>query len=137
MGNSQNSDIYKKVTFIQHHLPIIEAGEYKLDLNIKVTDVGTGNTNSNENSSDNIAVKGERFRLLQETDIIYSLFPFDESEGNYSTVLPHVVFQKKTFPWVREMGAISNDPSADRASWRPRYHARRRWRRRVPPPPGR
>jgi len=117
MSESQNTDIYKKVTFIQHHLPVIEAGEYKLDLNIKVTDKGTGQANSDETSSYNIAVKGERFRLLQETDIIYSVFPFSENPGNYSTVLPHVVFKKKTFPWVREMGPISDDITADRATW--------------------
>src|SRR5262249_53308565 len=44
---------------------------------------------------------GDRFRLKNPAEVLYTVFPEDSGRGKYTTVLPHVVFTKATFPWSR------------------------------------
>jgi hypothetical protein len=42
--------------------------------------------------------------------MIYSIFPADNAAGKYDTILPSVVFTKKTFPWSRHPGKTMQQP---------------------------
>ncbi|MFT7135273.1 MAG: hypothetical protein ACI80I_001268 [Akkermansiaceae bacterium] len=106
-----DDDLHKYVTFIQHHLPGLTAGKY--ELNLEISAKGAGNDpaapqgellkEDTLNSKYTFAVKGERFAIIERDDVIHSVFPFSEDDeaGDYASVLPHVVFKKKTFPWIR------------------------------------
>lgn len=47
------------------------------------------------------SVRGDRFSLTNHAAVISSVFPADNASGEFSTVLPNVVFTKTTFPWIR------------------------------------
>ncbi|MCB9284635.1 MAG: hypothetical protein H6563_11215 [Lewinellaceae bacterium] len=93
----------EEVSFIQHHLPGLDAGSYQLTIEQEVND----NTGQSISGSDipkrtyQFAVKGDRFRLKAPGNVLYSVFPAANASGEFTTVLPHVVFSKKTFPWIR------------------------------------
>ncbi len=109
MSDDQNLDIYKKVNFIQHHLPDIIAGQFTLDLETSIKEVKPDNsgvflgTDEQQTSNYKFVVKGDRYRITDLEATVFSEFPFGGSLGNYSNVLPHVLFKegKKTLPWIR------------------------------------
>ena len=47
------------------------------------------------------AVLGDRFRLSNPAATVASTFPASNDTGEFSTVLPHVVFSSPSFPWAR------------------------------------
>jgi len=103
-NNSQddNSLLNELVTFIQHDVPGLPVGEFKLTISQRVNDSQGDPINDDAlATSYTFAVLGDRFRLRNPADILYTVFPEDNGTGEYSTVLPHVVFTKSTFPWAR------------------------------------
>lgn len=90
------------VTFVQHHLPGLDDGEYRLTVSQRVDD-SAGNPISGDALSQTytFAVVGDRFALARPTEVVLCAFPDDNQTGEFDTVLPHVVFTKKTFPWAR------------------------------------
>ena len=56
------------------------------------------------------AVLGDRFRLQNPENVVYTVFPEDNGNGEYTTVLPHVVFTKSTFPWTRYPTSSEPEP---------------------------
>ena len=87
------------VRFIQHHLPAIQAGEYRLTGRTRLQ-----NTSASGHSFDDtiahhrrFAVPGNRFRL--NPDDLHSVYPPSNAEGEFANTLPHVVFRNRTLPW--------------------------------------
>ena len=91
------------VTFIQHKLPGFVDGVYTITVAQNVDD-----SNNNPISGDALttshtfAVQGDRFALATPSTSIDSVFPPDNSAGEFTAVLPHVVFTRTTFPWSRD-----------------------------------
>lgn len=99
-GNSTINLFDEQVTFIQHHLPGLDAGEYTLTLEQTRTDGANNAIGEPYKQSFPFAVKGDRFRMSNPGDL-YAVFPPTHPPGEFDMVLPHVVFSKKTFPWMR------------------------------------
>jgi hypothetical protein len=111
------------VKFIQYEEPPLKAGEYKVTVTHRV-EVGKrpdpaparaatpgppGPALRNEASATRtFAVAGERY-ILDDGDIV-SLFPPNGSTGEFSGVLPHVLFSKGTLPWERD--SVPGDPAS-------------------------
>lgn len=91
------------VSFIQHFLPGLDAGEYQLEVQQQLLQ-SDGKTKINDPAYSNtytFAVTADRFALSNPALIIDSVYPATNATGEYSNVLPHVVFNKTTFPWAR------------------------------------
>ncbi len=100
--NPQNLLLDEMVTFIQNDLPGFDAGQYELSFDQVVNDSSGGQLNTNVmEQSYTFAVTGDRFYLKNPNDTLYSVFPAAGASGEYSTVLPHVVFNKTILPWLR------------------------------------
>jgi hypothetical protein len=93
----------EQVSFIQHNLPGLDAGEYQLRVDQEVfkSDGVTPVSGDSYSNTYTFAVTGDRFSLANPGSILNSVFPANNASGEYSNVLPHVVFSKKTFPWTR------------------------------------
>jgi hypothetical protein len=113
------------VTFIQHQLPGLEAGSYELGISQRVDDSGgrpiSGNTLSRTYT---FAVTGDRFRLSNPSATVASTFPASNATGEFTTVLPHVVFTAPSFPWARyptktvpALPAPGQDTQVDVPTW--------------------
>jgi hypothetical protein len=101
-GNEQYM-LNEDVSFIQHFLPGLDAGEYQLQVQQQLLQ-SDGTTKINDNPYTNtytFAVTADRFALSNPALIIDSVYPATNATGEYSNVLPHVVFNKTTFPWAR------------------------------------
>ncbi|MCB0628200.1 MAG: hypothetical protein KDD15_00660 [Lewinella sp.] len=101
-NNNEQDLLNEQVSFVQHFLPGLDAGEYQLDVSQQVLDAD-GNPVSGEaySNSYKFGVTADRFVLSNPENVVSSVFPADNASGELSNVLPHVVFSQKTFPWVR------------------------------------
>lgn len=99
---SPNNLANEQVTFIQHDLPGLDDGEYQLEVSQQVNDAD-GNPISDDtlNNTYRFAVTGDRFSLSNPGQTLYSVYPAPNASGQFSNVLPHVVFTKTTLPWSR------------------------------------
>jgi len=114
MANATKDDylLNEAVTFIQHHLPGLDASAYDMTVAQTVFD-GTGKQ-VGDNSLKNtyrFAVKGDRFALSNPGQTLAAVFPDEGQAGEFSAVLPHVLFYKKTLPWIRFPNLESPVPS--------------------------
>jgi hypothetical protein len=113
------------VTFVQHQVPGLEDGSYELDVSQRITD-----SDDQEISEEPLerryrfAVTGDRFSLKNPETTIASTFPASNATGEFKTVLPHVVFNSTTFPWVRTpttarltLPPAGQDTEADVPTW--------------------
>ncbi len=100
--NSTNDVLNEFVFFIQHQLPGLTDGNYQLTVSQRVND-STGKPISDDTlvKTYTFAVLGDRFKLQTPSAVIFSVFPDDQASGEFSTILPHVVFTKTTLPWSR------------------------------------
>jgi hypothetical protein len=113
MANStqENPLLNQLVTFIQHDVPGLPAGEFKLTVSQRLDDKDDKPINDEPIANEyTFAVLGDRFRLKNPAEVLYTVFPEDNGRGQYDTVLPHVVFTKSTFPWSRY--PTSTEPEA-------------------------
>ncbi|WP_127529485.1 hypothetical protein [Paenibacillus kobensis] len=90
-----------KVTFIENHLPPLEAGEYQVTVDQEVRLTGRENVHETFRSTARFAVLGERFRI--DPAEIDSYFPPAGGQGEYYNVLPHIVLSRRTLPWERSV----------------------------------
>ncbi len=102
-NNNQKYQLNEDVSFVQHFLPGLDAGEYRLQVNQQVfkADCKTPVSGEAYSNAYKFAVLGDRFSLSNPASVINSIFPNDQASGEFSSVLPHVVFTKTTFPWIR------------------------------------
>lgn len=94
---SDDAQVKGTASFIQHEVPGFQAGEYQLAFDQDLT-LPTHGTES-FSSEYTFAVRGERFALAPTE--VHSVFPPNNSKGEYGHVLPSIVFTKKTLPWIR------------------------------------
>jgi hypothetical protein len=104
MANATKDDylLNEAVTFIQHHLPGLDPGAY--DMTVAQTVFDGTSKQVDDNSLKNtyrFAVKGDRFALSNPAQTLAAVFPAEGQAGEFSTVLPHALFYKKTLPWIR------------------------------------
>lgn len=90
------------VTFVQHQLPGLEDGEYQLSLRLDVA-TATGKKISDDTltSSAKFVVLGDRFAVKTPATTVLSRFPPPGATGEFSAVLPHLLFGDETLPWAR------------------------------------
>ncbi|MEI9995230.1 MAG: hypothetical protein WDM91_11600 [Rhizomicrobium sp.] len=107
------------VTFIQHHLPGLDDGDYTLTVAQRIT----GISDDPMSHSYAFAVLGDRFTLRSPATQVQSVFPPDGAVGEFTNVLPHVVFSQPTLPWSRRIGGPADKdvtagaPPADVSTW--------------------
>jgi hypothetical protein len=113
------------VTFIQHQLPGLEDGSYQLTVGQHVND-GDGQPISGQTlrRTYTFAVTGDRFRLSNPSATVASVFPASNATGEFTTVLPHVVFTAPAFAWTRSpakqpppLPAAGQDTESDVPTW--------------------
>jgi hypothetical protein len=108
----------EKVSFIQNNLPGLDAGAYQVVVSQEVYEGTTRLSDDSLINTYTFAVKGDRFSVTNPADTIYSVFPADNATGAFDNVLPHVVFRKKTFPWIRYLsGKEPQDKVKDVPTW--------------------
>jgi hypothetical protein len=100
------------VTFIQHQLPGLIDGEYQLTVAQRITQV----TEAAMAHGYRFAVMTDRFALSTPSTQVQSVFPADGATGEFTSVLPHVVFFQPTLPWSRSPGA-TQDTGTDVPTW--------------------
>lgn len=102
-NNSEQYLLNEQVSFVQHALPGLDAGMYELQVNQQIfqSDGKTPVSGEAYSNSYTFAVTADRFSLSSPGSVISSIFPNNNASGEYSNVLPHVVFKKTTFPWTR------------------------------------
>ncbi|PKV50555.1 hypothetical protein ATE84_2614 [Aquimarina sp. MAR_2010_214] len=88
----------EKTKIIQCCVPPLVSGNYSVDVKQKVS-IKNGSNKETINKTFNFAVDAARFSL-NPTDI-YSVHPPANQYGNYTELLPHVVFTRRTLPWER------------------------------------
>src|SRR5687768_15306105 len=99
----------KMVVFIQYDIPPLRPDLYTLN----ATQTIPGQTPGTFSVEEQFVVQGERFSFLPQD--FNSVFPPDNSNGEYSGVLPHVVFNRRTLPWERALK--ENDMSYESYPW--------------------
>lgn len=91
------------VVFVENHLPGLESGDYTMAVKQEISGSGKGGDVKDEfSTTKQFSVLGERFVL--GADKIYSSFPANDHQGDFSNCLPHLVFSGATFPWQRGLG---------------------------------
>lgn len=109
-----NPDQSQYLVFAQNHRPGLKSGDYALELTHQIT--GTGIDSENTTPAPitfHFSVRGDRFSLPPTH--LHSVFPPAGSLGEYSQVLPHVIFNRNTLPWERfamppdQKGSMSED----------------------------
>lgn len=83
------------VEFVQHILPGLEAGAYRLD----VAQTVSTQPQVLENTYF-FAVQGPRFAL--DPVEVFATYPPDQGEGEFDGTLPHAVLTNRTLPWQRQ-----------------------------------
>ncbi len=100
----ETKDLLKgKIHFVQHFLPPLQAGDYKLEITqtVSSTDADHSITEESHVSQYQFTVLGERFQL--KPNEIVAGFPPPRNQGDYGNTLPHLVFHRKTLPWERTL----------------------------------
>ncbi|PQJ29845.1 hypothetical protein [Rubritalea profundi] len=125
-----------KIEFIQYHKPGLMSGDYEVKIEQTIGDKLDGQKTTKKESGAGAAsakiptetifentrkftVAGPRFQLAPQD--IYTVFPPPGSLGEHSNVLPHVIFNRSTLPWEREIWSGKDQPeegeSGSSASW--------------------
>ncbi len=99
---NSNGDVTEKdITFIQYLKPQLKDGIYAIEANQTISSTTSKITKTIFQSKKQFDVRGERFSINPAE--IVSVFPPDNSLGEYSNVLPHVILRKETLPWERDL----------------------------------
>ncbi|TBR61684.1 hypothetical protein B4U84_13145 [Westiellopsis prolifica IICB1] len=86
-----------KLEFIQYHQPALKDGNYKITIQQKIS---TEQINDSFTITKTFSVSGERFNLKPAD--IHAVFPPNNSLGEHSKVLPHIILNRSTLPWERQ-----------------------------------
>lgn len=85
------------VSFSEHHLPALEAGNYRMTVKQGVR-VGGESQNSYQ-AVQSFTISGARYAIPPQQ--VVSSFPPPDSLGDHASVLPHVLLRRSTLPWER------------------------------------
>lgn len=99
------------ITFSDAFRPSLRDGKYTLNVEQSVSS-SNGIQIKEEifNNSKIFCIRGERFNI--DPLEFSTIFPPDNATGDYSNVLPHLIFSRKTLPWERTLG-----PNANGLTW--------------------
>lgn len=86
------------VEFIENHVPALPAGEYTLTIEQSLT--GDQKPLETYRQTKTFYVASDRYRLPLQ--MLHSIYPPENSSGEYETVLPHIVLNRSTLPWERK-----------------------------------
>lgn len=89
------------IRFYDACLPPIPAGDYRISVSLDVKGSAIEKYLKSNTKTQNFIVSGPRFKL-NKTDI-HSCFPPSHSMGKFHKYLPHVVLNKRSLPWEREL----------------------------------
>lgn len=96
----------QSIKFIQSCPPAIDDGEYRINVNqnIILPPDGQGKQDVKTlNTIQEFSVKGSRFGINPAE--INSVFPPANQTGSYGNCLPHIIINRKTFAWERDIFA--------------------------------
>ena len=111
---ADNTKATVNLEFIENHLPGLKSGEYKISARQELSGPGIATGTFTATFPDYyVAVQGDRFNL-KPTEI-QSVFPPANSLGEYSNILPHIVFNRNTLPWERMVAPMNNDEATEKA----------------------
>ncbi|HEX2093696.1 MAG TPA: hypothetical protein VHG28_14940, partial [Longimicrobiaceae bacterium] len=99
------------VTFVQYLLPALRSGGVTVTAAQAVT---IGDPVQTFATALQLSVAGPRYRL--EPGTVASVFPPPGSQGEFTSVLPHVVLASPTLPWQRTPSADTPAPVAGAAA---------------------
>lgn len=105
-----------KIEFIEHHKPALRSGDYLVKTTQKVAVKKEEKYHLETNR--NFSVGGPRFQLAPQD--IFAVFPPPASTGEHTHVLPHVILNRSTLPWEREIwkdSAVGPAGAGASASW--------------------
>ena len=98
-------DNKKDITFYEFYQPPLESGDYLVSVSQQVAGTGLHPFNQQFDTHLSFAVQGVRFSL--PPNYLQSVFPPASAQGEFGSVLPHVVLSAKTIPWQRDLGITS------------------------------
>lgn len=87
-----------QIQFIQNHQTALDAGEYEITVTQAINIKNQG-PDEEFRSTLKFAIQGSRFGLQPQD--IHAVFPPENSLGDHSNVLPHIVLESSTLPWER------------------------------------
>ncbi|MBD1857652.1 MULTISPECIES: hypothetical protein [Leptolyngbya] len=90
-----------KIEFIQYHKPGLVSGDYTITVTQTVTGSKIQGSNSTFQDTKSFSVAGPRFDLPPQD--IYEMFPPPGNHGDHSNVLPHIILNRSTLPWERDI----------------------------------
>lgn len=93
------------ITFLQYHQPELTVGEYQITVQQEI--LGSTLSSPPFETKRSFSVAGERFSLNPQD--IHAVFPPDGSLGGHDNVLPHILLNRSTLPWEREVTPSSSD----------------------------
>jgi hypothetical protein len=98
------------IVFYEHFRAPLASGTYDVTIQQSVASSHSANAFAETFEHQlSFAVQGARFTLRPEA--IQSKFPPADMQGDYSNVLPHIVFNPRTLPWQRDIGTQLEDGS--------------------------
>src|SRR6266851_3643926 len=98
----------KQVVFVQFQQPGLKAGTYQVHAEIAIQDPSAPVFPPIDKY---LRVRGDRFALSAGS--VDSMFPPDNSPGEYSACLPHIVLNRPTLPWERTI----SDSAPENVPW--------------------
>ena len=103
------------ISFHDHHLPVLEDGEYEIGFKQTVT-IAKSDAPPNEVIQGPVIkfrVAGPRFAI--DSTSIHSAYPPVGGKGDYMASLPNLVLNRNTLPWERS--AIKGGSNEVKAPW--------------------
>ncbi|MBL0341276.1 MAG: hypothetical protein IPP71_10270 [Bacteroidetes bacterium] len=88
------------IAFIEHLAPTLESGTYEISVHTSFNGTPGLENEKIGNLKEWIFVGGERFNLNPAD--VDSVYPGENTTGDYSDTFPHIVFSQGGFPWERQ-----------------------------------
>ncbi len=97
MANSSSSSGPQMINFLENHIPSVPDGLFTIEVDHEVSTGGV--TLDTFKDTKTIAVSGPRFQL--DANVIGTIFPADNSHGDYQNVNASITINRSTLPWER------------------------------------
>ena len=101
------STLASNIAFVQHHKPALTSGKYRLRIQQTLDDTGSKLSAQNHSLNREFFVAGERFHIQPQE--IKGTYPPKNALGNYSRVFPHLVLNRTSLPWERQVHGSDTD----------------------------
>lgn len=88
----------EQLVFLEHRLPALPQGDYKLELKQTLSKIGTPEIFETEHT-----LKVDFDKNILTPEDIYNVFPPKKSNSDYHNILPHLVLNDSSFPWANKL----------------------------------